>query len=245
MGLAMREEPAVDKPDPRAMERVETEEAVEMATPAEKTVPYPGETPPARTPVPIAVWEMQKQTLEGFIRSHLDRRLAARVDVADILQEVYLDLADGVPVSVLVEGASNEPGSSIRRWFLRITARRIGREHRKHLGAASRDVRRDQPMPDPNSDDDPRRSVPPLVDERLETPSRLVIRSERSEAIMASFAKLSPIDREILAMRGLEGLTNEECARRLGLSRSAASNRYERAKLRLRTVLGATPIDPR
>jgi RNA polymerase sigma-70 factor (ECF subfamily) len=46
------------------------------------------------------------------------------------------------------------------------------------------------------------------------------------------------MDREILALRHFEGLTNGEAAQVLGLSKQAASNRYIRALGRLRDLLG-------
>ena len=52
---------------------------------------------------------------------------------------------------------------------------------------------------------------------------------------------LNPIDREILAMRHFEQLTNSETAQVLGLRESTASQRYARALLRLRDLLRALP----
>ena len=48
---------------------------------------------------------------------------------------------------------------------------------------------------------------------------------------------MDPIDREVLALRHFEELTNAETATALGLSVSAASKRYIRAVERLRTIL--------
>ena len=48
---------------------------------------------------------------------------------------------------------------------------------------------------------------------------------------------LEPSDREILALRHFEELTNGEAALVLGLSKTAASNRYMRALERLKNLL--------
>ena len=52
---------------------------------------------------------------------------------------------------------------------------------------------------------------------------------------------LDPIDREVLALRHFEQLTNAEAARVLGLQESAAAKRYVRALKRLRAILDARP----
>ena len=49
------------------------------------------------------------------------------------------------------------------------------------------------------------------------------------------------IDREVLAMRHFEELTNNEIAQVLGITKSAASNRYVRALGRLKAVLEEVP----
>jgi RNA polymerase sigma-70 factor (ECF subfamily) len=52
---------------------------------------------------------------------------------------------------------------------------------------------------------------------------------------------LSPLDREVLALRHFEHLSNAEAAQSLGLTTSAASKRYLRALKRLRDVLAGMP----
>jgi RNA polymerase sigma-70 factor (ECF subfamily) len=48
---------------------------------------------------------------------------------------------------------------------------------------------------------------------------------------------MDPIDREILALRHFEELSNNEVAAELGITKAAASNRYVRALARLSTLL--------
>ena len=48
---------------------------------------------------------------------------------------------------------------------------------------------------------------------------------------------MDEVDREILALRHFEGLTNNDVAKILGLQKSAASNRYIRALERLRQAM--------
>ena len=52
---------------------------------------------------------------------------------------------------------------------------------------------------------------------------------------------MDPLDREVLALRHFEMLTNAETAEVLGIKKSAASNRYIRALERLRAILAGVP----
>jgi len=68
-----------------------------------------------------------------------------------------------------------------------------------------------------------------------------VSRAERREVVRAALDKLDPVDREILALRHYEQLSNGETAIVLGLDKSAASKRYARALVRLKEILAALP----
>jgi len=63
------------------------------------------------------------------------------------------------------------------------------------------------------------------------------VRAERQLRLQAALDAMDPIDREILTLRHFEELTNSEAAAVLGLSKTAASNRYVRALVRLKDEL--------
>ena len=52
---------------------------------------------------------------------------------------------------------------------------------------------------------------------------------------------MKDIDREVLALRHFEQLTNREAAQVLGISEQAASDRYIRALARLKTCMTSLP----
>jgi RNA polymerase sigma-70 factor (ECF subfamily) len=52
---------------------------------------------------------------------------------------------------------------------------------------------------------------------------------------------MEPLDREVVALRHFEELSNGEVAQVLGLSKTAASNRYLRALGRLKKLLEEIP----
>jgi RNA polymerase sigma-70 factor (ECF subfamily) len=76
---------------------------------------------------------------------------------------------------------------------------------------------------------------------KLSSPSQAAIRIEQSIRLQEALNSLEPIDREILALRHFEQLTNGEVAEVLNLDKSAASKRYMRALLRLKDALMSMP----
>jgi len=60
---------------------------------------------------------------------------------------------------------------------------------------------------------------------------------EARRGLYAALEKMSEIDREVLALRHFEYLTNQEAAQALNLTPTAASNRYVRATMRLAQIL--------
>ncbi len=65
------------------------------------------------------------------------------------------------------------------------------------------------------------------------------MRAEREGLLEAALEKMDPIDREVLALRHFERLSNVETAEALGIEESAASKRHLRALERLKDVLKA------
>ena len=76
---------------------------------------------------------------------------------------------------------------------------------------------------------------------RLTSPTRAARRAEMQLKLQQMLNTMEPLDREILALRHFEELTNGEVAHVLGVSKTAASNRYIRALERLKEMLKTTP----
>ncbi len=55
---------------------------------------------------------------------------------------------------------------------------------------------------------------------------------------------MNETDREVLAMRHFEQLSNQEVAEMLGLSSTAASNRYVRAMIKLGEIMKSVSNPP-
>jgi RNA polymerase sigma-70 factor (ECF subfamily) len=65
------------------------------------------------------------------------------------------------------------------------------------------------------------------------------MRGERLARLREALDSMDEIDREVLALRHFEELSNNEVAEILGIQKTAASNRYVRALKRLKQVLEA------
>jgi RNA polymerase sigma-70 factor (ECF subfamily) len=182
-----------------------------------------------------ALWERHSARLRQMVRLRLDRRLQGRVDPSDVLQDAYLDLAARLP-----DFARERPMPTYL-WLRLVTGQRLAMVHRQHLGAAMRDAGREVSL---YRGALPRASSASLAAQllgRFTTASQAAVRAERQLQLQAILNGLDELDREILALRHFEGLSNGEAAQVLGLSKTAANNRYVRALGRLRDLLGRVP----
>jgi len=76
---------------------------------------------------------------------------------------------------------------------------------------------------------------------RFTSPTQAAMRAERQLRLQEALNGMDRLDREILALRHFEELSNGETAAVLGLSKTAASNRYIRALKRLKEILSSLP----
>jgi RNA polymerase sigma-70 factor (ECF subfamily) len=79
---------------------------------------------------------------------------------------------------------------------------------------------------------------------RLTSPTRAARRAEMQRKLQEVLNAMEPLDREVLALCHFEELSNGEVAQVLGLSKTAASNRYMRALVRLKEMLQGMPGYP-
>ena len=177
-----------------------------------------------------------RNRLRCMIALRLDRRLRGRIDPSDVIQEAYLDAARR-----LGDYARDPDPMPPFLWLRFLATQRLQEVHRRHLGAKGRDAAREialeaVPMPAATS-----AALAAQLLGRDTRASEAALRAERKLRLMEALEAMEPIDREILALRHLEELTNAEAARTLGLSEAAASKRYTRALRRLKDALRALP----
>lgn len=181
------------------------------------------------------LFQHYRARLRQMVRLRLDRRLAGRVDPSDVVQEAYLDAARQLPAYL------DRQEIPFYLWLRLVTGQRLIRLHRHHLGAAMRDAGRELSL---HHGALPQASSASLAEHllgRFTTASRAALRAEMQMQLQAALNEMDPIDREIIALRHFEELSNQEVASLLGLSKTAASNRYVRALARLQQLLQAIP----
>ena len=182
-----------------------------------------------------ALFMRYRGRLRRMVDLRMDRRVAGRVDPSDVLQEAYLD------ASRQLNGYLNREPMPLFLWLRLITGQRLTAMHRWHLGARKRDARQEvaihrRVMPAASS-----AALSRQLPGRLTSPSGAAIRREQRRRLKRLLDRLEPLDREILAIRHFETLTNDEAARELGISKAAASKRYIRALERFRKMLASVP----
>jgi RNA polymerase sigma-70 factor (ECF subfamily) len=170
-----------------------------------------------------------------MVALRLDQRLQGRVDPSDVIQESYIDAARRLP-----NYAANPP-MPFFLWLRYLAAQRLSEQHRRHLGAKGRDAGREISLYQGAFPEATTAHLAAHLLGRLTTPSQAAIRVEQRLRLQEALNALEPIDREILALRHFEQLSNGEAAEVLGLDKSAASKRYVRALVRLKDVLQAMP----
>jgi len=181
------------------------------------------------------LFSFYRQRLWRIVSFRLDRRLQGRVDADDVLQEAYLNA-----VQRMDRFLYDHPRSFFI-WIRMIVTQTLIDVHRRHIGAQKRDASRDKSIQGRWSPSSTSYSLSFHLLGHLTSPSQAALRAELSEQIDLALAGMSDIDREVLALRHFEELSNLETSQLLGLSEQAASLRYIRAISRLRNVLEAIP----
>jgi RNA polymerase sigma-70 factor, ECF subfamily len=180
-----------------------------------------------------------RDRLKKMVRLRLDRRLQGRLDASDVLQEAFLD------VQRKTAEFAGKPDMPAYLWLRLITTERLLNLHRHHLGTQMRDAGQEVSLCPGGSPAASTHSLANLLLGRLTSPTQAAMRAERQLRLQEALNGMDALDREILALRHFEELSNSEAATVLGLSKTAASNRYIRALKRLKEILAALPgLDP-
>jgi RNA polymerase sigma-70 factor (ECF subfamily) len=174
--------------------------------------------------------ERYRDYLRRMVAVRLDRRLAARVDASDVVQETLVEAARRL------DDYLRERPIPFYGWLRQLAGERIVDTHRRHVTAHRRSVtleHRDLDLPDASADELVRRLFAADT-----SPSNHLMRLERHERLKGALAALPQRDREVLVMRHLEQLSTAEIAAMLEISEPAVKSRLLRALLRMREQMG-------
>jgi RNA polymerase sigma-70 factor (ECF subfamily) len=164
----------------------------------------------------------------------MDPRLRVRIDVSDVLQEAFLDASRRLPEYV------ESPEVSLFVWIRSLATQRLVDLHRQHLQAKMRSVASEYSFHYGNNLSASAESIVGCFVDSSRTPGSKAELAELASRVESALAAMAPIDREIIAMRHFEMMTNDEVVEVLKISKGAASNRYVRALNRLHEVLNVT-----
>lgn len=182
-----------------------------------------------------ALFSQYRPRLWRMVNFRLHPKLHGRVDADDVLQDAWLMAVDRM--DYFLRDASH----SSFIWFRMIVNQTLVEVHRRHLGAEKRNAARDVPVYGGWASDSTSSSLAFHLCGHLTSPSSAVNRAEVAKQLDTILQGMNEIDREVLALRHFEELSNSETARVLNMSEQAASGRYIRALGRLKKILEVLP----
>ena len=173
--------------------------------------------------------------LRRMVKLRIDPRVQGRVDPSDVVQEAYLEISQKLAEYL------RDPKMPFFLWLRLMTGQKLALVHRQHLGVQARDAGREVSLyrgalPEASS-----AALAAQLLGKFTSPSQAAIKAELKLRMQEALNCMDAGDREVLALRHFEQLTNAEVAVVLGVKDTTACNRYFRALERLRVVLADMP----
>jgi RNA polymerase sigma-70 factor, ECF subfamily len=176
-----------------------------------------------------------RERLWRVIEFRLAEPLRGRLGPEDVLQEAFL------AASQRLKHYAESPATSPFIWLRMIVNQTLVDLHRQHLGAQKRDAAREVSIDGVPYVQATSASVALQLVGVFTSPSGAANRADMLSLVQKAIEQMDPIDREVLALRHFEELTNSEVAEALGIEQKAASIRYIRALRRLKEILAQVP----
>lgn len=183
-----------------------------------------------------ALFERHRARLRRMIELRLNRKLWGRVDPSDIVQDAMLQAAKRIDEYV------RDPGIPAYLWLRTLAQQQLLAAHRFHLGTGKRDAAMEVTVGAGNLGASSA-SLASIAVADATSPSNVVAKAEQIVLLEALIDSMAPIDREILALRHFEQMSNSEAARVLDIGETAAAQRFLRALQRLREKMLELGLD--
>ena len=184
-------------------------------------------------PALAELFARHRDKLRRMVQFRLDHRLAGRVSPSDVLQEAYIDALKRIGHYF------EKPDQPFFGWLRLVVGQRLADVHREHL-AQKRDAGNEVSIDRTGAAADSACLAACLLG-RGSSPSHAAARTESFARLEEALDRMDPLDREVLALRHFEELSNGETAALLGIQPVAASKRYVRALARLKQILETLP----
>jgi RNA polymerase sigma-70 factor (ECF subfamily) len=175
-------------------------------------------------------FEEYRAKLERMIAFRIDPAFQTRIEPGDVIQESYFE------ASRRFSEFQSQSTVPLFVWIRQRVLQTLVDMQRAH-SREKRSVFLESRMPEANDFQSTSLSLARVLIANVPTPSQIAMRVEEEEQLKLSLDAMHETDREILALRHFEHLSNSETAAVLGISPTAASNRYVRAAARLSEIL--------
>ena len=169
--------------------------------------------------------------LKRIVNFRLDYRLSGRVSESDVIQETYVRAAQRIDSFL----AKDDMPFFV--WLRLEVSQKLHEIHRHHFGAEKRDIRKELNLRHQADTGRTSMALAAHIVAQLTSPSRLMERAEQIAVLEKTLGGMNELDREVIALRHFEELSNIETARILEIEPAAASKRYLRALKRLREIM--------
>jgi RNA polymerase sigma-70 factor (ECF subfamily) len=164
-----------------------------------------------------------------LVRLQVGRRLRTKVDIEDLLQEIWLEIHRKI---ALFRGESEREFLS---WARRLIGSILANQVRHYIGTKARDLRLERALADEL--DQSSRALNESLIAGHSSPSQQAVRREQAVLLADALHDLPEDYREVIILRQLEGLSFPDVARRMGRTEDSVKNVWLRALARLRGML--------
>src|SRR5262245_50751459 len=147
-----------------------------------------------------ALLESQRARLERMLAPRFHGRLGVRVDVSDVIQDVFLE------ASGRMEDYFRAPEAPFFYWLLYLATQRLQMVYRRHLGTQKRDARREVSLDAASPATATSGVFAGQLPGKASTPSQSAVRTELRARVRETLEGMDTGDREVIALRHFEEL---------------------------------------
>jgi RNA polymerase sigma-70 factor (ECF subfamily) len=169
--------------------------------------------------------DAHRNYLRLLARLEVGRRLQAKIDASDLVQETFLQAHRAFPD---FRGASE---AEMLQWLRSILASRLSKAVRHYCGAQCRDLELERDLGRSSQ------ALQGMLAISETSPSQRVVRQEQAVLLANAVERLPDDYREVIVLRNLRRLRFKEVAREMGRSVDSVHKLWARALTKLRLEL--------